>query len=69
MMKMNGIPDGLIIARYVKYPFTWTCRISNGFYCATFHVRYTNVTYYSKDKEEINNLIRKELADGFKRGQ
>jgi NMD protein affecting ribosome stability and mRNA decay len=39
----------------------------NGYYCATFNVRQTNTTYYSKDKEEINDLIRKEIAKGFKR--
>ena len=67
MKKMNGIADGLIIATYKKDKCTWNCRISNGFYCATFNVRKTNVTYYSKDKNEINNLIKKQIAEGFKR--
>ena len=67
MQKMNGIADGRIVATYKKGKFTWNCRISNGFYCATFNVRKTNVTYYSRDKEEINDLIRAEIAKGFKR--
>lgn len=67
MKKMNGIPEGQIVATYKKGNFTWNCRISNGFYCATFNVRYTNVTYYSKDKNEINDLIRKQIAEGFKK--
>ena len=67
MKKMNGIPEGNIVAIYKKGKFTWTCRISGDFYCATFNVRYTNRTYYSKDKNKINDLIRKELADGFVR--
>ena len=67
MKKMNGIADGNIVATYKKGKFTWNCRISNGFYCATFNVRQTNVTYYSRDKEEINDLIRDEIAKGFKR--
>ena len=64
---MNGIPEGLIIATYKKDKFTWNCRISNGFYCATFNVRQTNITYYSREKEEINELIRAELAKGFRK--
>lgn len=68
MESMRGSVDGLIIATYRKGKFTWNCRISNGFYCATFHNgRQTSQTYYSKDKQEINDLIRKEMADGFKR--
>ena len=67
MKKMNGIPEGLIIATYKKDKFTWNCRISNGFYCATFNVRQTNITYYSREKEEINELIRAELAKGFRK--
>lgn len=67
MERMNGIPEGLIVATYKKGKFTWNCRVSNGFYCATFNVRQTNVTYYSKDKKEINELIKKQLSEGFKR--
>jgi len=61
------IPAGAIIATYKKDKFTWNCRISNGFYCATFNVRKTNVTYYSKDKEDINNLIKEQIAKGFRK--
>lgn len=67
MKKMNGIPEGQIIATYKKDKFTWNCRISGVFYCATFNVRCTNVTYYSKDKNEINDLIKEQIMDGFKR--
>ena len=68
MQKMSGAPaEGLIVATYRKGKFTWNCRIVNGYYCATFNVRQTNTTYYSKDKEEINDLIRKEIAKGLKR--
>jgi hypothetical protein len=68
MKSMRGSVDGLIIATYRKGKFTWNCRFSNGFYCATFNNgRQTNQTYYSEDKQEINDLIRKEIAKGFKR--
>ena len=68
MQSMRGSVDGVIIARYRKGKFTWTCRISDGFYCATFHNgRQTSQTYFSKDKQEINSLIKQELADGFRR--
>lgn len=70
MQRFNGQVDGITVALYRKYKFTWTCKISNGFYCATFHNgRQTASTYYSKDKNEINDLIRKEIADGFKKVQ
>lgn len=63
MKKMNGIPEGNIVAIYKKGKSTLTCRISGDFYYATFNV--TNRTYYSKDKNEIFELIKKKLADGF----
>ncbi len=70
MHKFNGQVDGITVALYRKGKFTWRCKISNGFYCATFHNgRQTATTYYSKDKNEINDLIRKEIADGFKKVQ
>lgn len=67
MKKMDGIVDGNVVAIYKRGNFTWTCRISNGFYCATFNVRQTNRTYYSRNKEEINNLIKSEITKGFKK--
>lgn len=68
MERTLGRPDeGLIVARYAKSGMTWTCRKVNGFYTAEFHVRKTNVTYYSTNKEEINELIREQLSEGFKR--
>lgn len=68
MKSMNGQVEGLIVAKYYKDKFTWTCKISNGFYCATFHNgRQSATTYYSKDKNEINELIRKEIRFGFKK--
>lgn len=68
MKTMRGSVDGLIVATYRKGKFTWTCRTSNGFYCATFHNgRQTSQTYYSKDKNEINELIRKAIAEGFRK--
>lgn len=68
MKSMNGTVEGVIVATYRRGKFTWDCMISNGFYCATFYNgRQTCTTYYSKDKNEINNLIRKEISEGFKR--
>lgn len=68
MKMMNGQVEGLIVAKYYKGKFTWTCKISNGFYCATFHNgRQSATTYYSTDKNEINELLRKEIKDGFKK--
>ena len=70
MKSMRGTVEGLAIATYRKGKMTWTCKISNGFYCATFHNgRQSATTYYSKDKNEINGLIRKEIANGFKKVQ
>lgn len=68
MKSFRGSVDGLLVATYKKGSFEWNCRISNGFYCATFwNGRQTSQTYYSKDKNEINELISKEIAKGFKR--
>ena len=68
MESFRGSVTGLAVAIYCKGKFTWTCRISNGFYCATFHNgRQTSQTYYSKDKQEINNLILKEIRNGFQK--
>ena len=68
MKTFKGQVEGKIVAKYRKWNFTWTCKISDDFYCATFHNgRQTAVTYYSKDKNEVNELIKKELKDGFKR--
>lgn len=68
MKSFRGSVEGLIIATYRKGSFTWNCRIVNGFYCATFHNgRQTSQTYYSADKNEVNELIKKEIAKGFKR--
>jgi hypothetical protein len=64
MKEMNGIPEGIIIATYIKGKFTWNCRKSNGFYCVTFNVRQTNRTFYSKDMDEMNNYIKGILEDG-----
>ena len=70
MRSMRGTVDGIIVATYRNNGFTWTCKISNNFYCATFHNgRQSATTYYSKDKNEINELIRKEIAYGFKKIQ
>lgn len=67
MNKMNGSVEGKLVATYRKNNMTWNCKISGNFYCATFNVRKTNRTYYSTDKNEINELIKKQIADGFKR--
>ena len=67
MEVMNGTPTGQIIATYKKSYFTINCRFSNGFYCATLHFRQTNKTYYSKDKAEMNNYIKEQIAKGFRR--
>lgn len=68
MERMGGQVEGITVAKYRKGKFTWTCKVSGQFYCATFHNgRKTAVTYFSKSKNEINALIKKEIADGFKR--
>lgn len=68
MKSMSGTIDGIIVAKYRMGKFTWTCRISGEFYCATFHNgRQSARTYYSTDKNEINELIRQEIADGFRK--
>ena len=66
MKSFKGTVEGTIAAIYRKGKFTWTCKMSENFYCATFHNgRQSAVTYYSTDKTEINELIRKELKNGF----
>jgi hypothetical protein len=68
MKTFRGQVDGVIVARYRKNRCTWTCKVSGNFYCATFHNgRQSATTYYSTDKNEINEMIRKEIKDGFKR--
>lgn len=68
MRTLKGTVDGLTVAKYRKGRFTWTCKISNNLYCATFHNgRQSATTYYSTDKNEINELIRKELKNGFRK--
>ena len=68
MQKMNGQVDGITVATYKKGKFTITCKTSNGFYCATFHNgRQTITTFFSRDKEEINDCIRQKMREGFKR--
>ena len=70
MKRMNGQVEGLAIAKYRSGKFTLTCKKSNGFYCVTFHNgRQTNVTYYSKDKDEMNSYIKEQMAKGFKKVQ
>lgn len=67
----NGSPDGFyypIIAEYRKGKFTLTCRVCDGNYCVTFHNgRQSSRTYYSKDKNEMNNFILSQTREGFKR--
>ena len=68
MRKIRGTVDGIIIATYKKDKFTWTCKKSGIFYCATFHNgRQSATTYYSKDNNEINDLIKQEIISGYKR--
>ena len=68
MKSILGQVDGIVIAKYRRDRFTWTCKISGNFYCATFHNgRKSAKTYYSTDKNEINELIRKEIKNGFKK--
>jgi hypothetical protein len=66
--RLNGTVQGKLVASYRRGKFTWNCRITaDGFYTATFHNgRQGNVTYFSRDARDINNLIREELAKGFK---
>lgn len=68
MKTMRGTVEGIIVARYRKGKFTWTCKISNNFYCATFHNgRQSATTYYSTDKNEINELMKKEIKNGYRK--
>lgn len=68
MKTIKGQVDGLTVAIYRNGKFTWTCKISDDFYCATFHNgRKSATTYYSKDKNEINELIKDELSKGFRK--
>ena len=68
MKSMRGTVDGIIVAEYRKGKFTWTCKTSGNFYCATFHNgRQSTTTYFSKGKNEINELIRKEIRLSFKK--
>jgi len=68
MKKMNGQVEGLAVAKYRKGKFTLTCKINNGFYCVTFYNgRQTNVTAYSKDKDEMNNYILDAIKEGYKK--
>ena len=68
MKNMNGQVEGLVIAKYRNGKFTLTCKKSNGFYCVTFYNgRQTNVTAYSKDKNEMNNYILEKIKEGYKR--
>ena len=69
MTTFKGSVEGKVVGRYRKGKFTYTCRItSDGWYTATWNNgRQTNVTYASKDKEEINNHMRHEILDGYRR--
>ena len=68
MEYMKGQVEGLAIAKYRKGKFTLTCKVSNGFYCVTFHNgRQSAATRYSKDKTEMNNYILDALKEGYKR--
>jgi len=68
MKTLNGQIEGVPIAKYKMRQFTLTCKISNGFYCVTFHNgRYTNITRYSKDKDEMNRFILKAIEEGYRR--
>ena len=68
MKRMNGLVEGLTIAKYRLRQFTLTCKVSNDFYCVTFYNgRQTHVTYYSKDKNEMNEYIKKSIAEGYRR--
>lgn len=70
MKSLKGKVNGITVAKYRKDGVTWTCKISGKFYCAEFHNgRYSITTYYSEDKNEINELIKKEILNGFKRVQ
>lgn len=52
MKTMSGQVDGIYVAQYRKDAFTWTCKISGEFYCATFHNgRQSATTYFSTDKK------------------
>ena len=68
MKKVKGTVEGITVAIYKKRQFSWTCKKSGKFYCATFHNgRQSAITYYSTDKNEINDLIREEVKKGFEK--
>lgn len=65
---MKGTVDGNTVAKYRRNQFTLTCKVSNGFYCVTFHNgRQTAVTRYSRDKNEMNAYIAKAIKEGYRR--
>ena len=68
MKNFAGTVDGIIVAKYRKGKVTWTCKICDSFYCATFHngVK-TARTYYSTDRNEINELIKRAIVNGFRK--
>jgi len=67
METMNATVTGPIIASYKSGNITLNCRVSNGFYCVTVSFRKTVRTHYSKNKDEMNNYIKKCLKAGFRR--
>lgn len=68
MMSMRGQVEGIAIAKYRKGKFTLTCKVSNGFYCVTFHNgRQSATTRYSKDKNEMNEYIKNAIKEGYRK--
>ena len=70
----NGTPrtkSGLpipVMARYRWGKFTVNCRIHDGLYFVTWHNgKQTARTWYSADKEAMNDIVRTYLKDGYKR--
>lgn len=65
---LGQVIDATEVARYRKRNFQWICKRKGDYYFATFHNgRKSSRTFYSTDYTEINDLIKKQLLDGYKK--
>ena len=68
MKSIKGQVKGRTVAKYRLDCFTLTCKIADGYYYVTFHNgRQSAMTFYSSDKNEMNDYIRQALREGYRR--
>lgn len=67
----NGVVTGLTpIAEYRRRQFTYTCYKNKGYYIIQFHNgRQAGRIGYTKDKNEANEYMLKQIRDGFEKVQ